>query len=276
MSGIKGTYDWKQFTINIKEISTDNIKFLFLLQDVCDTLWLDDFSLVKIVDGEEEGDNLLVGGGFESNYSPENTGDIGGISAVGGNGTLKLSWKSVSGAAKIKLYQLMDEGFCSRGYIPISADSVTIGGLINDAEHTFALACVDGYGSEGELIEVSGRTVSPDFKVNEIKLFSNKYEVENIDFGKYTVQTKLRNNKVDEAVPVTQIVALYKEYTLEKLVSTAINAEKLDPSDVSTTIKTDIEVPEEEHDKYHIEVFIWNSKSGMKSLYDFAVFNQAE
>ena len=82
----------------------------------------------------------------------------------------------------------------------------------------------------------------------------------------------MRNNKLDTAVPIIQMVALYKGNILKSLVSVETTAGKLEPSDSSTTLDCVIEVPSEDSEQYHLEVFIWDSKAGMKSLYDFVTF----
>jgi len=276
VTNFKGTYDWKEFRVDIKEASSNSINFFFNLGSAFDGIWFDNFSLVKIENDEAAGDNLIKSPGFEELYSQSNIGTVGGLSAAGGDEKLNISWKSASGASKIKIYQLMEEGFCPRGYIHPSFTSVTVENLLNDAEHSFAFACVDEFGKEGEASEVTANTIAPDFKISEPKLYSGKTEVEELSFGTYTVETKVRNNKIDEAVPVTQMAALYKGKILKKLVSSSAMAEKLEPGDISLTLKTTIEIPEENYKDYHIEVFVWDSKSGMKSLYDYKKIEQVQ
>ncbi len=277
LSGFKGTYDWKEFVIDIKEISTARISFFFTLDSSFDGVWLDNFSLKKVENGETVGDNLMKTPGFEELYTEPELGTIGGLKAEGGDESITLSWGTTGGGSKIKLYQLMEEGYCSRGYIHPTITNATFNKLANDVEHTFAVAPVDAFGNEGELTEVSGYTVAPEFKVNAPKLHIGNSEVYGIQSGgTYKVETKVRNNKLDEAVPVTQLVALYKGNILKKLVSTSVLAEKLETGDISTSLKTNIDIPEEDYSEYHIEVFLWNSKEGMKSLYDFVTFGQAE
>lgn len=273
---LRGTYDWQQFTVHIKSISTSPVKFFFVVNNSCDSMWLDDFSLMKEEDGSPTGEELFTDGGFEDNYSPESLGVVKGLSAESGDEAVNISWSGTESADSVKLYEKTEEGYCFRGYIHPSMMSITIGNLTNEAEHTFALSCVDKYGNEGELTEVSAYVSAPDFKIYETKLYKGKNEVTAVDYGVFTVETRIRNNRIDEDVPVCQITALYKGNILKKFVRTETNAAKLAPTEISTKIKTDIEIPEEEHSQYHIEVFLWNSKSGMMSLRDHTEFEQTE
>lgn len=112
----------------------------------------------------------------------------------------------------------------------------------------------------------------PEFEINAPILYKGNAKVDSVDYGTYKVQTKVRNNKLQEAVPVMQMVALYKGNILKKLVTAETVAEKLEASDASTVLECTIEVPSEDSDQYHLEVFIWDSKAGMNSLYDFVTF----
>lgn len=112
----------------------------------------------------------------------------------------------------------------------------------------------------------------PEFEINAPILYKGNAKVDAIDYGTYKVQTKVRNNKLQETVPVMQMVALYKGNILKKLVTAETVAEKLEASDASTVLECTIEVPSEDSEQYHLEVFIWDSKAGMNSLYDFATF----
>ena len=273
VADFKGTYDWKEFVIDIKETSTANIKFLLLMKDVSESVWFDDFSLVKMEEGQPVGENIFTDGDFENFYVQPNIGKVNGLSGVGGDESVKLTWKSTSGANKIKVYQVIDGVKYSRGYISSAVTDLTITNLANDTEHTFALAGVDEIGNEGEASEVTVRTIAPDFKIYEPKLYKRTgEETSTLSNGRYEVRTEVRNNKSDAAIPVIQMVALYKGNVLISLKSESVMAEKGVPVILGTG-KT-VTIPLTDYEQYHIEVFLWDSKDGMKSLYDFATFGQ--
>ena len=272
VADFKGTYDWKEFTIDIKEISTANIKFLLLMKDTSESVWFDDFSLVKIEDDQPVGENLFTDGDFENFYVQSNVGKINGLSGVGSDETVKLTWKSTSGANKIKVYQVIDGVKYSRGYISSAMTDLTITNLSNDTEHTFALAGVDEIGNEGEATEVTVRTIASDFKIYDPILYKTGVEVQELSYGRFEVRTEVKNNKSDESIPVIQMVALYKGNVLKSLVSDSVVAEKGVPVILGTGKY--VNVPYKDHEQYHIEVFLWDSKDGMNSLFDFVTFGQ--
>ena len=270
---IGASTDWTEYKVNISNTSIESATVYFMIEGATEALWLDDISLMEVEDSIPIGENVFQDGGFENNYKPKSDAKVKGLSAEAGDESVKLSWKSADGADAIRIYEKMEEGFCSRGYIHNTATSIEIGNLLSDATYTFALACVDECGNEGEKEEVSAYVEVPDFKVYEPKLYIGKDEVNKITSkGTYTIKTKIRNNGIDESVPVCQLVALYKGDILKKLVSSEAVANKLEKTDISTEIKTDIEVTDTDISKYHFEVFIWNSKSGMIRLRDFVKF----
>ena len=127
--------------------------------------------------------------------------------------------------------------------------------------------------NEGEASEVTVRTIAPDFKIYEPKLYKRTgEETSTLINGRYEVRTEVRNNKSDAAIPVIQMVALYKGNVLISLKSESVMAEKGVPVILGTG-KT-VTIPLTDYEQYHIEVFLWDSKDGMKSLYDFATFGQ--
>ena len=107
-----------------------------MIEGATEALWLDDISLMEVEDSIPIGENVFQDGGFENNYKPKSDAKVKGLSAEAGDESVKLSWKSADGADAIRIYEKMEEGFCSSGYIHNTATSIEIGNLLSDATHT--------------------------------------------------------------------------------------------------------------------------------------------
>lgn len=270
--GVKGTYDWKEFNIDITESTVKSLNLFFVIPSGCDALWFDNFSLYKMVDGERTGDNLMSNGSFEDAATEDRPDAVKNLKAVGGDETVKLSWTTPGGITRTRIYELTAEGYIPRGYVSGSVSEAVFTNLHNDMEYSFGVTTVDSTYKESEMQTVDVMTVSPDFKVYAPEITVGTKDADVLEPGNtYTVITKVKNYRIEEPVPVTQMVALYRGDVLVGLKSQSKEIKKAEQGAVPVSLKSTVTVPDD-GEQYHLEIFTWDSKQGMKSLYNTVLF----
>ncbi len=266
-----GTHDWtfREYTYTYSAES----QLRFLDEYACESIWFDDVEVYLLDEnGEKKGKNLVKGGDFNG-IANETVGEISDVWAESQKESIILNWTVPSkNCMEIRLYEKKFDNYEFRGTLTASAGSVEISNLDIEKEYTYKLCPVNDYGIEGEGVEVTAKTVIPDYEIFESSLTQNGYEVTELSgAGSYTAVVPVKNSGITEGVNVEIFAAVYKDNALEELYSTSALVEKTSKSRPPKEIKATFELPDGEG--YHVEIFVVDSRNSLDILQPCKTYN---
>ncbi len=224
--------------------------------------WVDDIEMYEIDEaGNKIGENLIQNGGFEADVTGEAPAAVKSIDGVGSDGKATLSWSGNSEAERINLYRLVKGKYVLIGQFDNSAKSnVTISGLENDKEETFAVTCLGANYLESEKTVCKVMTVAPDYRIGKAKINGG------FRAGSNTINVKLDNNKLDGGFAAEVMAIVRKGLLITDIKNEKIMLAKGESAEPQLTVN----IPDTEN--YSVTVYIWDDFKTMKKLSDSTVF----
>ena len=170
------------------------------------------------------------------------------------------------------MYRKDDGVYRYCGKISPRQKEIYIDGLDLGTEHFYKLVPYNYDGVEGEAVEVSGTTLIPDYTITGQTLLKNGSSVSAVaGMGSYAVQTVVTNYKVENMM-YAQVVAVYKDNTLQKLY---IDNHSFTPGyqDANeNVITTNIEIGG--GTGWTVELYMWDSSEDMNILAPSIIFGE--
>lgn len=260
---IVGTYDWKQlsYTYTCNKSGANTIRFD--IADPAANLWIDDVEVYELDETgniAENAENLIEDGGFEG-LTNNTVGEITKLSAMSGMGKLNLTWKNPSdNYQKAEIYEKYFDKYLYRGTIAKNAESIELTSLKNGTEYTFRLVPVNAANIKGKPVEVTATVELPDYETGEVILKKEGMEVNGLSgMGTYSIMFSVKNNTLEDGMPVEQFVAVYDgNNVLYKVFSTQKTVKKTGLNKAYTTITTTFDIPD---NNYTAEYFVFDGRN---------------
>lgn len=254
-----------------KEITATNASTNMFFIHFHNRLDIDDVSVCKINEDGSLGENLVLYGDCEGVGSTE-VGTIRNAQFKNiETDNMTLSYDAGANVSYIDVYKEQDGEYVYSGKISPVHNELYIDKLTLGTEYTYRLTPYNADDVAGESVDVTGKTLIPDYTIEDITLLKNGTETAEITgSGTYTVKTVVTDYLVED-MKYAQVVAVYKDNTLQKLYNTehSFTAEGADAqgNEIQTT---DIEIGN--GSGWTIEVHMWDSIEDMNILYPCVTF----
>lgn len=232
---------------------------------------IDDVSICKVMEDGSLGENLVMYGDCEG--TGKETGKLNNAELIDiGTNNMTLVYSPEANISYIDMYRKDDGVYRYCGKISPRQKEIYIDGLDLGTEHFYKLVPYNYDGVEGEAVEVSGTTLIPDYTITGQTLLKNGSSVSLVaGMGSYAVQTVVTNYKV-ENMKYAQVVAVYKDNTLQKLY---IDNHSFTPGyqDANeNVITTNIEIGG--GTGWTVELYMWDSSEDMNILAPSIIFGE--
>lgn len=222
--------------------------------------WIDDLMMCEVMSDGDYGENMIKNPGFEDGLDlvpPKNVSDLKYEPIDSG---VCLTWQNPTDDdyACAAIYKLTDDGrelICET-----DKNYARIDGLKNGREYTLLVCSKDNVSNESDGVRISVRPVADPWKIK-----TPAFTWEN-GILKATVQ--MQNNRLPEDTGAEIILAVYKDGCLWDFISAQCAVPPTENENEDAYVSVTAEIPAEKGGDYSAELFIWNSLSGIKALYD--------
>lgn len=256
---------FNKWTLYEKEITASVDATILFFIHYHNRLDIDDVSICKINEDGTLGDNLVLYGDCEGLQSTE----VGAVTDAElkdiGTHNMTLSYRAEENISYINMYKKQDDEYIFCGKISPTQEEIYIDGLDLSTEYTYRLLPFNADGVEGEGVDVTATTTMPDYTITGQALMKNGREVFSISgSGIYEVKTVVTDYKVND-MKYAQVVAVYKDNTLQKLYVSNHSFEAEGKTAQGKTIKTtDIEIGG--GTGWSVELYMWDGVETMEIL----------
>lgn len=232
---------------------------------------IDDVSVCEINEDGSLGENLVMYGDCEGVDSTE----VGTIKNAGfaniETNNMTLNYEAGANVSYINIYKEQDGEYVYCGKLSPNQKELYIDGLRLGTEYSYRLTPYNADDVEGESVDITGKTLIPDYTIEGITLLKNGNVTSKVDgAGTYTVKTVVTDYRVED-MKYAQVVAVYKDNALHKLYISdhSFTAEGADAqgNEISTT---DIQIGT--GTGWTIELHMWDSIEDMNILYPCFTF----
>lgn len=263
-NGALGTYDWKEFEYTFSPNENISKPLSLAWTSGTKSFWIDDVSVYELDENDEiTGDNLINNGDVERYTMP--SGNINGITAESGVQSVGLQFKNDSGYNLINLYEKVDGEYAPRGFVPSGYKGVVFDGLRKEREYTFAAAGASFFGAEAELFEATAVTDMESYEILAPYLKAGA-----LSAGQNVLVLEVKNNKLEDGLPIEVMLGIYKDNTLENLYSQKTVLNKTSASSASSKIEMPFTLDAREG--YSVRALVWDSRELMNSYIDQTIF----
>lgn len=138
--------------------------------------------------------------------------------------------------------------------------NITISGLENDKEETFAVTCLGANYLESEKAVCKVLTVVPDYRIGKAQI-SGGFKA-----GSNTISVKIDNNKLDGGFAAEVMAIVRKGLLITDIKNEKIMLAKGESAEPQLTV----DIPDTED--YSVTLYIWDDFKTMKKLSDSTVF----
>jgi hypothetical protein len=213
------------------------------------------------------GPELLINGDFEDNLDLTPPGDVRNVQVKNMDETAEITWTNPSDSdfARADVYNVTGGGKVFAA--SVNDGKLVLTGLENGAEYQFLIQSVDGWDNHSEGVTVSVSPVPSPFKYNEPVFYIDGVPASALSAGNLRASFSCKNNGMPEDYSVELILALLKDGALTDLASEYRVIPVSAWSERYTELSAEITVPAGEG--YSVELFIWDSVTGMESLADY-------
>ena len=232
-------------------------------------IWIDNVSLKEIIydeDGETEiglGDELIINGDFEADLDFEAPDDVTDVAVENMDCSAKITWTNPKDDFYTAYVYCQDN---PEAVVTTSEEYIIIDGLENGEEYTYIIKTADKAKNVSDGVSVTLKPVADDFKASDVRFTINGDEVSELSNGLLTASIDLKNNGCEEDFSAELIVVLLKDGALVDIATTYSIVPLSDWREESTTLKTEIMIPE--GDGYSVAVYVWSSLGEMETIVD--------
>lgn len=248
-----------------KEITATNASTNLFFIHFHNRLDIDDVSICKINEDGSLGENLVMYGDCEGVDSEE----VGAIKNAEFKNietdNMTLSYEAEENVSYINVYKEQDSEYVFCGKISPNQEELYLDKLALGTEYTYRLTPFNADDVEGESVDVTAKTLIPDYTIEDITLLKNGTATDKITgAGTYTVKTVVTDYLV-ENMKYAQVVVVYKDNTLYKVYNSdhTFTAEGTNAQGIDV-LTTDIEIGG--GTGWTIELHMWDGIETMNIL----------
>ena len=178
---------------------------------------------------------------------------------------MTLSYEAEENVSYINVYKEQDSEYVFCGKISPNQEELYLDKLALGTEYTYRLTPFNADDVEGESVDVTAKTLIPDYTIEDITLLKNGTATDKITgAGTYTVKTVVTDYLV-ENMKYAQVVVVYKDNTLYKVYNSdhTFTAEGTNAQGIDV-LTTDIEIGG--GTGWTIELHMWDGIETMNIL----------
>lgn len=241
----------------------DDISITFVKQN--ESVQLDDIELYKFENGNPAGENMLKNGDFETGVAEVLPQAVSGISAVGLENGVALSWTKPEGEYQnIAVYRKQDGAWVKCATLGKNAEGVTIGSLTQDTEYEFAVASVCRELNDSPAVTVKAAAKGPAAEIGDVTVSK---ESDNV----YKISRTVKNNYAGTDYRAELIVALQENGIIKRVASSGSEAVG---ENAQILLTAELDVTGVNLQNSCIEIYTWDALFGKSILvpcekYDF-------
>jgi len=256
-----------------KEITATNALTNMFFIHYHNRLDIDDVSVCKVNEDGSLGENLVLYGDCEGVNSTE-VGNIKNAEFTNiETDNMTLTYEAGANVSYINIYKKQGNEHIFCGKLSPKQKEVYIDRLTLGTEYTYKLTPYNADDVAGESVDVTGKTLIPDYTITDITLLKNSTMTPNIiGAGTYTVKTVVTDYLVGD-MKYAQVVAVYKDNTLQKVYNSNHSFTAGGTSAQGNEIlTTNIEIGS--GTGWTIELHMWDSLGDMNILYPCFTFSE--
>lgn len=252
--GIVGTYDWQEIKYTYTHSSASNVNTDINWNDWGEGFWVDNIEIYEIDESGNRvtGENIFNEGSFENLVSNKCT-DIKSFTAEAGVNDITLNIETGDANYRfLKLYENVSGEWEYRGEIAKGVDKLKITGLEKGSEYSYRIIPMSIDYVQGTAADVTVKTIIPEYEISGPVLYkkdieTNAYKaVEALDgSGDYKVVLKLKNNLVENGLPIVQFITVYDSDNIMRIIKRTSDTLTMTPiGDIPGEISTEFTIPE--------------------------------
>ena len=265
VSGTSGSYNWKKLSYFYTPPSEGQKQISINIPYAARGFWIDDMEMYEVDENNERiSENLIMNGDISDYSIPEGT--FKNLKAVGGDRKITLSWKNDTGYDSIWIYEKVGDEWFWRGSVSNATSSITFTNLGREQEYTYKLTPVTKFGVSRDEEIISAETKMLDYEIIEPVFVG----AEHLKIGENTLEMTVKNNKVEDGVPVEMLIGIYKDNVLKSIVSDRNFVEKSDYDDEPVKLSGTFEIGND--GEYEVRVMVIDSRTGLNSYFDMYTF----